>query len=380
MMNYSYWERETYFKNLDLVIAGGGFTGYSAAIQFLKSRPGSKILILEPDPFGALASSKNAGFICFGSSAELVHYKQEFGEDQLKSLLLKGKLGSERMLKWLGARNLEYKSTGASELFLKQDAETYKTSLNELSLLNIMFKEAGISELQFAEGRKSNHSFSTDHFLGEILINSEAQIDSSKALLSYRKYASNLGNVKLLPFFLDEYKQLKNSVSLKLTNGIEFKTKKLLVAVNALAAHFTKEKSIETARGMVLVTKPIDGLKMNRNYHQNSGYIYFRNHGSRIVIGGARDIDSQAEATSETGYNAQIEEHLLRMLNDVILPGRKVEIEHKWNGFMGFTETGQPLDSQLDDTVYFAAGFNGMGVAISNQLGYEVANKIANDW
>ncbi|MBQ0741417.1 FAD-binding oxidoreductase, partial [Aquimarina celericrescens] len=78
----SYWEQHTWFDNVDFCIVGSGIVGLSCALQLRKKHPKAKILILEKGILPQGASTKNAGFACFGSASELLsdmknHTKEE---------------------------------------------------------------------------------------------------------------------------------------------------------------------------------------------------------------------------------------------------------------------------------------------------------------
>ena len=79
----SYWERTTHFDGIDFLIIGAGIVGFSAAIEVKKKYPGAKIVILERGYLPTGASSKNAGFACFGSVTELVDDLSKMGEDSV---------------------------------------------------------------------------------------------------------------------------------------------------------------------------------------------------------------------------------------------------------------------------------------------------------
>jgi cation diffusion facilitator CzcD-associated flavoprotein CzcO len=67
----SFWEKSLYFESLDFTIIGAGIVGLSTAIFLKEKFPRSKILILERGYLPSGASTKNAGFACFGSPTEL---------------------------------------------------------------------------------------------------------------------------------------------------------------------------------------------------------------------------------------------------------------------------------------------------------------------
>jgi glycine/D-amino acid oxidase-like deaminating enzyme len=68
----SFWEKESYLQGLDFVIVGAGIVGTTSAL-FLKERyPEARILVIDKGILPLSASTKNAGFACFGSPAELM--------------------------------------------------------------------------------------------------------------------------------------------------------------------------------------------------------------------------------------------------------------------------------------------------------------------
>ena len=71
---FSYWEK-TELLHYDLIVLGGGITGIFCALHFRKYNPSASIAILERGLFSSGASTKNAGFACFGSLSELVEDK-----------------------------------------------------------------------------------------------------------------------------------------------------------------------------------------------------------------------------------------------------------------------------------------------------------------
>jgi len=71
-LNLSYWEEKYYFEDNDLVVVGAGIVGLSTAIAAKILQPNLKILVLERSTLPSGASTKNAGFACFGSVTELL--------------------------------------------------------------------------------------------------------------------------------------------------------------------------------------------------------------------------------------------------------------------------------------------------------------------
>jgi gamma-glutamylputrescine oxidase len=70
--NYSFWETQTFFSNINLVVVGSGIVGLSSAISYKIKHPKAKVVVLEMGVLPTGASTKNAGFACFGSVSELL--------------------------------------------------------------------------------------------------------------------------------------------------------------------------------------------------------------------------------------------------------------------------------------------------------------------
>ena len=60
-MNLSYWEKDTYFSNIDILIIGSGIVGLTAALELKSANPSQKIIVIERGFLPCGASSKNAG-------------------------------------------------------------------------------------------------------------------------------------------------------------------------------------------------------------------------------------------------------------------------------------------------------------------------------
>lgn len=72
----SVWEKETFFAPQDIIIAGSGFVGLWSAFYLKKRNPKLKITIRDKGIIPTGASTRNAGFACFGSLTELLADEQ----------------------------------------------------------------------------------------------------------------------------------------------------------------------------------------------------------------------------------------------------------------------------------------------------------------
>jgi len=83
----SIWEQETFYAPQDIVIVGSGFVGLWSAFHLKKKNPKLKITIVDRGIIPTGASTRNAGFACFGSLSEVIYDAQTMGTDKMLQLV-----------------------------------------------------------------------------------------------------------------------------------------------------------------------------------------------------------------------------------------------------------------------------------------------------
>ena len=118
-MQLSYWELKNWFTNVDFTIVGSGIVGLHCALALREKFPKAKILVLEKGVLPQGASTKNAGFACFGSISEISNDLKSHTEDEVIQLIQKRVEGLTLLRRRLGDTVIDYKPYGGYELFLK---------------------------------------------------------------------------------------------------------------------------------------------------------------------------------------------------------------------------------------------------------------------
>jgi gamma-glutamylputrescine oxidase len=369
--NYSYWELEQYFKNYDLIIVGSGIVGLSTAISFKKKNLKASVLILERGVLPSGASTKNAGFACFGSSSELLADLSSMKEETVwQTVSLRWK-GLSLLRKRLGDKNIDFKNYGGYELFDKQ--EDFDRIGEKTEWLNKKIKNTlGLSNT-FSNSLKTVKKFKG---VKGVLINKyEGQINTGGMMSSLIKLAQMEGVTILNSVSVNEIVDKKSGVTV-LTDAGEFRASKLAVCTNGFASRLLKIKDVRPARAQVLITKPIENLGLRGTFHYQEGYYYFRNIHNRILFGGGRNTDMITETTDEFGINKGIHTKLERLLKHMILPGVRYEIDHRWSGIMGVGSEKKPIVKFVSTNILAAVRMGGMGVAIGSMVGELAADKL----
>ncbi len=372
-INYSYWELKQYFTEFDLIVIGSGIVGLSSAISFINKNKKAKILILERGLLPNGASTKNAGFACFGSSSELLDDLSKNNSETVWETVLMRWQGLQILRKRLGDKGIDLNLWGGYELF--DSKENKIRSLEKIQELNKeIYQHLGLKNC-FSEYPKNNFGFKNTK--GIILNKYEGQIDTGLMMQNLLLLAQKKGITVLNNIEIKAINDLGGKVELKSINGV-FKAKKVVVATNGFANELLKINNIKPARAQVLITKPISQLKIKGTFHYQEGYYYFRNIKNRLLFGGGRNINFKKEETTEIGLNSKIQNHLEYLLKTMILPNTAFEIEHRWSGIMGVGNEKKPIIKPITNNVIAAVRMGGMGIAIGSKVG-EIVAKILKD-
>lgn len=370
-MQLSYWEIKNWFTNVDFTIVGSGIVGLHAALALREKFPTSKIIILEKGVLPQGASTKNAGFACFGSISEIIHDLKSHTEEEVIQLIQKRYLGLQLLRKNLGDAALDLKPYGGYELFLKEDELFYNECLQKIPLINEFLKPLFKAEVFL----KQMDRFQFGGIFEYLIFNPfEAQIDTGNMMQSLLKKAHQNDILILNNQTVSNHQEFNVGVEVE-TNGITFKTNKLIFTTNGFAAQLTNNQ-VQPARAQVLITKPIPNLDIKGTFHLDEGYYYFRNINDRILLGGGRNLDFEGETTTSHDTTELIQNRLEELLKNVILPQTQFEIDHRWSGTMGIGAHKKPIVEQLSNHIYCGVRMGGMGVAIGSIIGQEVADLI----
>ena len=370
-MQLSYWELKNWFTKVDYTVVGSGIVGLHAALRLREKYPESKILVLEKGMLPHGASTKNAGFACFGSISEIIDDLKSHSEEEVFQLVKKRWEGLRLLRKRLGDEAIDFKPYGGYELFLKEDESCYTECMSKLPFINEVLKPLFRSDVFVKETDGFGFSGIREHLVFNPF---EAQIDTGNMMQELMKQAvsSNILilNQQTVTSFIDKGADVE-----VVLNDFSFRSKKVLFATNGFANGLTGS-AVKPARAQVLITEPIENLDVKGTFHLDRGYYYFRNIGDRILLGGGRNLDFDAENTTEFAQTEIVQNKLEQLLKEVILPNQKYEIAHRWSGIMGIGDSKNPIVSQLSENVYCGVRLGGMGVAIGSLIGTELADLV----
>lgn len=371
----SYWEQKN-FLTYDLIVVGAGFTGLSAAIHFKKQHKKAKVLVLDRGVFPSGASTKNAGFACFGSLTEILDDFWSMTPEEVRSLVERRYSGLQQIRKQFGDKALRYQHRNGYELLVAEQME----ALEQLPDINHLLKKIFKKEVFSLVKDPSKFGFS-EQVKAVVKNRFEGELDPGAYLNALWDLASTLGirilsGVSVVEVDHEEGRVLAEKRDKK--EVFEFKGGKVAICTNAFTQKLWPASPLEPGRGLILLSKPIEGgIPWKGAFHLDRGYVYFREEEGRLLIGGARNKDFEGEKTTEFGVNPQIREQLERLTREVIFPGLAVYWEMEWTGIMAFGPKKTPVIQKIGSKSAVAVRLGGMGVAIGWQVGKELGELLS---
>lgn len=352
---WSFWELQEIKCDIDLLIVGAGFTGLSAAIHAKKLHPDWKIVILERDTLGQGASTKNAGFACYGTIGEFLDDQAQMGRSLALQLIDKRRKGLEFLKTLVPKSEMQFSQKGGVEIFLKEEREQWEQAKHEIHLVN---QDLG----------RELYAISNDYQLfkrtiGSIHTPDEGQLNPMALWRSLWKQASLLDIITLHGVEVKNYESEANWVNLFSSHG-QWRTKQLLFTTNAFG-DTTGDLNIVPARNQVYILQNQEFKLDERSYHQNAGYIYFRGLNDKILLGGARHISHREEISREFSRNEKIEAYLLDYARRIFTSKGTWEVLNHWSGIIATGDSKDPIVETKETNVHLCVRFGGMGVALS---------------
>ncbi|MDB5796846.1 MAG: glycine/D-amino acid oxidase, deaminating [Paucimonas sp.] len=368
MMQASFWEQDA-IAQAHCVVVGAGLVGLQTALALRARLARGRIVVLERGVLPAGASSRNAGFACFGSLTEILSDIDAHGVEATLDLVERRWRGISLLREQIGDAAMEYQVLGGHELIRQAEYPALARLEEANALLRPLFKETVFS----LDQRGLAHAgFGRD--VSALVRNPfEGQLHSGLAMQALRSLAVRNDIDVINGAAVERIVQDGHGVDLLLAGGIRFRAQAVAVCTNALIPALLPELDIVPGRGQIIVTEPVLELPWRGCFHLEQGYYYFRNIGDRVLLGGGRNIDFAAEASTELALTQPVQAALERMLAETILPGRPIRIASRWAGVMGFTADKQPLVKRCGEHVVAGFGCNGMGVALSPLVATETA-------
>ena len=362
----SYWEQKDLIPDVDIVIIGAGIVGLTTARILAERQPQLNVAILEAQTVGAAASSRNAGFACFGSVSEILADIRHYDIDQVKAIIDLRRKGLKRLISRYGAASLTLELCGGYEVF--RDTSTFENFASSISEINRLIGE---EIFKIAKTERS-----TRFYKNCILNDQEGHLDTGKM---YKCLYDDAISHKVRIYNGLRATKIESgakAVEIVLEGGGKIKCSQVVVTTNALTREILPGIEVIPCRNQVIVTHPIPNHKIRGTYHMDEGYVYFRDIGARILIGGGRNKFPEEE-TDKFGINNSNVDYLIQILKTLVIPDvHQIKVDYQWSGILSGGSNRMPIVKRIDDRITVAVRLGGMGVAIGSIIGEQTATLV----
>lgn len=376
----SIWEKETFFAQQDVVIVGSGFVGLWSALQLKKKNPKLKITIVDRGFIPTGASTRNAGFACFGSLSEVVYDAHTMGNDKMLQLVEMRFKGLERIQKYFDDSVIDFEMCGAYELYDKSGKISSEQLHENIDYINSLFKSITDKKKTYKLVDESIEAFGFGNTKHLVKNNLEGYLHSGKLITALLSKVQGMGVQVFTQTEIKSFDRKNDVIELQTNHSFNISTKQMLVCTNAFAKELLPEEDIIPARGQVLLTSPIENLPWEGTFHSDEGFYYFRNLGKKVLLGGARNKAFDYERTTDMNTSDFIQTELEKYLNGTVLPNFKGQytIENRWAGIMAMGSEKMPIVKEVQPNIFCCVRMSGMGVALAPVVSQQIAEIMSN--
>ncbi|RLJ31795.1 glycine/D-amino acid oxidase-like deaminating enzyme [Chryseobacterium sp. 7] len=359
----SIWELDTFYRKRDIIIVGAGFSGLWTAISIKEKYPEKSVLVIERNAVPLGASTRNAGFACFGSLTEVIADSQKMGWEKTLELVTMRFEGLQKIQNYFKNDDIDFELSGGYEIINNE------RPLSQIDTVNKKLKAITGLDQTYTLRQEKIQEFGLGKSKFLIENPCEGSLHSGKLLQKLLEKCHELKIEFLFGTEVERIDETEECVEVYISADLSIKADQLIYCTNAFTSRFLEKENIIPARGQVLLTEPIEDLKLKGTFHYDEGYYYFRNIGNRILLGGGRNQDFKTEETTTFETTEFLQNHLENFLKEVIMPHQNIKIALCWSGIMAMGEEKSPIVKKISERQFCAVRLSGMGVALAPKIG-----------
>jgi gamma-glutamylputrescine oxidase len=355
--------------NCDVCVIGGGFTGLSSALEL--AQKGYSVILLEAKTVGSQASGKNGGHLLRGysySPTVLTHKYDLTTAKMMCNLTLEGLAQIiERINKYSIKCDLKFGHvTGALN---KEQSAELKKDIHE-------WEKIGHPDLQYLNKKQTQEYVKTKSYVGGLYDPKGAHFHPLNYALGLAQAAQAAGckiydETPALAITHGEIATVKTphgKVKAKFVvigGYIDFKgTEKINKKVIAATAHMiaTEPLGEEMARKLLPKDSAVTDASFIMNYYRLSG-------DRRMLFGGNCNYSGR----DYKGEDIKLKERMVGLFPEL----SHARIDHCWHGSLDITLNRMPHFGRLAPNVFYAHGYSGHGLILSNIAGRLMAEAVS---
>lgn len=356
----------------EAVVIGGGYTGLSAALTLARS--GHDALVLDAEPIGFGASSRNGGMVSGALKLAAADLAARLGPERARRLLQEA-AGSLAFLEETIAReriDCAYRRTG--RLVAAWTPRHYEALLARAEVLT----EITGAPVHAVPRERLEEELGSDHYAGGLVVEAAGALHPARYVRGLAAAAARAGailadrtRVRAISRAADAFRvvtdrgEIRARAVLVATNGYTepgfgWLARRLIPVGSYMIA--TEELPSETISALFPRGRMVSDTKRVLNYFRPDP------EGRRVLWGGRASFRAVPPERAAPVLH--------RVMADVFPALKDVRITHAWTGNVAFTFDFLPHLGRHEG-VHYALGCQGSGVAIMTWLGHRAALQMA---
>ena len=360
-------------ESCDVCVIGGGFTGLSTSLNLAEK--GYDVVLLEVNRIGWGASGRNGGQMGSGLNWSQSALEKEFGDGAARALWDLCEKAKQEVQGRITRHKIpcDFKHGVLGAAFTRKFERTYRDEVNHLR------DRYDHHSVQFVEREEMRQMMGTDKYWAGML-------DSSSGHLHPLNYAIGLANASIEAKVriyensqVVSYVRRSDRYEVTTRNDSIVRAKFIVFACNAYIGNVARKisRTIMPFVSCIVATEPLEeevARSINRDdvavFDSRFCLDYYRlSADRRLLFGGAEKYIPTGMGNIERVVRPRIL-HLYPKL-------KEIRIDYAWGGHIAVTRSRLPSVGRIDGDVYYAQGFSGHGVALTNIVGKILAEMIS---
>ncbi|PPR45991.1 MAG: Gamma-glutamylputrescine oxidoreductase [Alphaproteobacteria bacterium MarineAlpha5_Bin7] len=387
----SFWETthqsndkyEKLNKNIqtNIVIIGGGYTGFSCALSLAKNF-NEDVVLVEAGHIGWGSSARNAGFCCIPPAKMSVEKMfKKYGKEETKKFFKNTIEGSNFTKNLINEYKIECDLTGDSNYEVAPHPAYFESIKKEASIYK---NEFGIETEIFSKEEFNEIGHTGEEQFGAFSYKPGFAINPLKFLLGLAKQAKNAGVRIYQKSKVTKVEKKLNKFNVIVNDQI-IAANKVVMATNG----FYKDDLFPDLNNMILpvisniiVTRPLTKDEIDSyNFVTYNPILNIRNllfyyrllKDNRFLFGARGDLIGSEKSSFEKSKEME------KQMKKVFPNWKNVKIDYYWRGLVAVTSKFTPSIGKLDDEIYYSFGYQANGVNTAPWSGNELAKLIVSN-
>lgn len=363
-------------EQVDVLVIGSGYTGCSAALTI--AQQGRRPVVIDAQKIGEGASSRNGGQVRGGVKRGYDSLVKAYGAEKAQMITSETEAAFDFFEKRVSTLKLpaDYNRCGA---FVGAHSSA---SLDELKRKADDATGELADSYEIIERADIDREIQTDIYYGGLVIKRAGGVHPARYHAALATACESAGALLFQYTQATEIVQKSGkgfSVTITSTVGAQQKrtisASEVVVATNGYSTRLTPwlANRVIPVKSYIIATEPVsnntvrDLIPNQRMISDTKRVLYYYRpspDGQRILFGGRASFGDPTLERSGT---------MLRRFMLEVFPGLKdVAITHSWSGYVAFSGDFLPHFGQFNG-IYYAAPYNGSGVAMSTYMGHRLA-------